>query len=172
MVHFPEFARTRLCIYRAVIPFYGIGFPHSVIPGSMPACGSPRLIAACHDLHRLLLPRHPPCALSSLTTKFTQPTSTLRQLRAENFMALVFSAHRFLAVLRTAEAPADSKALIKNTLSFFNSRLVVTQCYSVVKNHPPFTASHLGGLGFTCVLPKVRRQATARLTVTEYDGCR
>jgi hypothetical protein len=49
--------------------------------------------------------------------------------------------------LRTAEAPANSKALIKNTLSFFNSRLVVTQCYSVVKNHPPFMASHLGGLG-------------------------
>ena len=72
MVHFPEFARTRLCIYRAVIPFYGIGFPHSVIPGSMPACGSPRLIAACHVLHRRLLPRHPPCALSSLTIKFTR----------------------------------------------------------------------------------------------------
>ena len=30
-------------------------------------CSSPWLIAACHDLHRLLMPRHPPCALSSLT---------------------------------------------------------------------------------------------------------
>ena len=74
MVHFPGFARTRLCIYRAVIRFCRIGFPHSEIPGSMPACGSPRLIAACHVLHRLLLPRHPPCALSSLTTKFTRHT--------------------------------------------------------------------------------------------------
>ena len=27
----------------------------------------PRLIAACHVLHRLLMPRHSPCALSSLT---------------------------------------------------------------------------------------------------------
>jgi len=87
-------------------------------------------------------------------------------------MALVFLLIASPRLLRTAEAPANSKALIKNTLSFFNSRLVVTQCYSVVKNHPPFTASHLGGLGFTCVLPKVRRQATARLTVTESDGCR
>src|SRR5580704_5419563 len=43
----------------------------------MPACGSPGLIAACHVLHRLLLPRHPPCALSSLTTKFTQHTDSL-----------------------------------------------------------------------------------------------
>ena len=43
-------------------------FPHSDIPGSMPACGSPRLIAACHVLHRFPAPRHPPFALSSLTT--------------------------------------------------------------------------------------------------------
>src|SRR5271169_2812795 len=38
----------------------------------MPACGSPRLIAACHVLRRLLAPRHPPYALSSLTIKLTQ----------------------------------------------------------------------------------------------------
>jgi hypothetical protein len=37
--------------------------PHSDIPGSVPAGGSPRLIAAYHVLHRLLAPRHPPCAL-------------------------------------------------------------------------------------------------------------
>src|SRR3990167_2035807 len=43
------------------------GFPHSDIPGSKPACGSPRLIAACHVLLRLSAPRHPPCTLSSLT---------------------------------------------------------------------------------------------------------
>ena len=43
------------------------GFPHSDIPGSKTVCVSPRLIAAYHVLHRLLVPRHPPCALSSLT---------------------------------------------------------------------------------------------------------
>ena len=43
------------------------GFPHSGIPGSQPAGGSPGLIAASHALHRPLAPRHPPCALSSLT---------------------------------------------------------------------------------------------------------
>jgi hypothetical protein len=76
MVHFPGFARTRLWIHRAVRGFYPRGFPHSEIPGSKPACGSPRLIAACHVLHRRLLPRHPPCALSSLTTKFTRCTAS------------------------------------------------------------------------------------------------
>ena len=39
--------------------------PHSGIPGSTPADGSPRLFAANHALHRLLAPRHPPCALRS-----------------------------------------------------------------------------------------------------------
>src|SRR5262249_29529871 len=72
MVHFPEFARARLWIHRAVPRFYRGGFPHSDIPESKLACSSSRLIAACHVLHRHLLPRHPPCALSNLTIKFTQ----------------------------------------------------------------------------------------------------
>src|SRR5690348_1101852 len=42
------------------------GLPHSDIHGSTPARGSPWLFAACHVLHRLLVPRHPPNALLSL----------------------------------------------------------------------------------------------------------
>ncbi len=42
------------------------GFPHSEIPGSKGALASPGLIAECHVLHRLLLPRHPPNALLAL----------------------------------------------------------------------------------------------------------
>ena len=44
------------------------GFPHSEICGSTIARISPQLIAACHVLHRLLAPRHPPNALISLET--------------------------------------------------------------------------------------------------------
>ena len=69
MVHFPGLARARLWIQRAVREVHSRGFPHSDIPGSKPACGSPRLFAACHVLLRLLAPRHPPYALSSLTIK-------------------------------------------------------------------------------------------------------
>ena len=42
-------------------------FPHSEISGSSLICSSPKLIAACRVLHRLLMPRHSPCALFSLT---------------------------------------------------------------------------------------------------------
>ena len=68
MVHFPEFASYSLYIQLQILRFCRSGFPHSEIPGSKPTSGSPRLIAACHVLHRLPSPRHPPYALSSLIT--------------------------------------------------------------------------------------------------------
>ena len=43
------------------------GFPHSDICGSMDICSSPQLFAAYHVFLRLLVPRHPPCALVRLT---------------------------------------------------------------------------------------------------------
>src|SRR4030081_3717552 len=42
------------------------GFPHSEIFGSQGARASPKLIAACHVLHRLSTPRHPSEALMRL----------------------------------------------------------------------------------------------------------
>ena len=39
------------------------GLPHSETRGSKSARLSPRLFAACHVLHRLSVPRHPPDAL-------------------------------------------------------------------------------------------------------------
>ena len=42
-------------------------FPHSDICGLSDICSSPQLFAACHVLHRLPVPRHPPCALLHLT---------------------------------------------------------------------------------------------------------
>ena len=47
---------------------FSCGFPHSDICGSMDICSSPQLFAAYHVFHRLLVPRHPPCALLCLTS--------------------------------------------------------------------------------------------------------
>ena len=49
---------------------YPGGFPHSDTCGSQDICSYPQLFAAYHVLHRLLVPRHPPCALSCLTFQF------------------------------------------------------------------------------------------------------
>ena len=67
MVHFPTFAPYTYVFSVRLLGITPVGFPHSEIPGSTPVCGSPRLIAAYHVLHRLPTPRHPPYALSSLT---------------------------------------------------------------------------------------------------------
>ena len=58
--------------------------PHSEILGSKPARGSPRLVAACHVLHRLLAPRHPPDALAFLDPPQRQPHRPQPQARARN----------------------------------------------------------------------------------------
>jgi hypothetical protein len=82
MFQFPGFACWSLCI-QPNIPFNNPptalptevesklagrkgGFPHSEICGSKGARASPQLIAACHVLHRLSVPRHPSEALMRL----------------------------------------------------------------------------------------------------------
>ena len=72
MFQFPRFASAAYVFSGGYASITSRGFPHSGIRGSMPACGFPRLIAACHALHRFLAPRHPPCALSSLTTDYSK----------------------------------------------------------------------------------------------------
>ena len=52
------------CTVAGVLP---AGFPHSDICGSLDICSSPQLFAAYHVFLRLLVPRHPPCALLRLT---------------------------------------------------------------------------------------------------------
>ena len=56
-----------LWIQNTVTEVCSAGFPHSDICGSKDICSSPQLFAAYHVFHRLLVPRHPPCALYSLT---------------------------------------------------------------------------------------------------------
>ena len=68
MFQFRRFPTYAYLIQRRLTEYCSAGFPHSVILGSKDMCSSPRLIAACHDLHRLLMPRHSPCALCSLTS--------------------------------------------------------------------------------------------------------
>ena len=46
-----------------------VGFPIRKSPDQRSFSSSPRLIAAIHVLHRLLVPRHPPCALVLLLSR-------------------------------------------------------------------------------------------------------
>ena len=58
---------VHLWIQCTVTEVCSAGFPHSDIHGSIDICSSPWLFAAYHVFLRLLVPRHPPCALIRLT---------------------------------------------------------------------------------------------------------
>ena len=58
---------VKLCIHLTVHEVFSCRFPHSDISGSKAICTSPKLFAAYHVFHRLLVPRHSPCALTCLT---------------------------------------------------------------------------------------------------------
>ena len=66
-VSVPRVPHAWLWIHHTLTEVLSAGFPHSDISGSQDMCSSPKLFAAYHVLHRLLVPRHPPCALTTLT---------------------------------------------------------------------------------------------------------
>jgi hypothetical protein len=67
MFHFRWYGVIAPILFRAIRNrINGYRLSYSEIPGSVPMCGYPRLIAACRVLHRLLVPRHSLCALCFL----------------------------------------------------------------------------------------------------------
>ncbi len=68
MFQFRRFPAYAYFVQRTLTDHESAGLPHSEISGSMRMCRSPKLIAACHVLRRLLMPRHSPCALFRLTS--------------------------------------------------------------------------------------------------------
>ena len=66
-VSVPHVPRVGLWIYPTLTGSSPAVFPHSEICGSTLIYSYPQLIAVSHVLLRLLMPRHSPCALISLT---------------------------------------------------------------------------------------------------------
>ena len=80
------------------------GFPHSEISGSKLTYSSPEHIGVSAVLLRLLVPRHPPCALSNLTFKigfqYTAHCVVSSVVQSVTYLStLLPSLHRFLALL-------------------------------------------------------------------------
>ena len=66
MFQFTAYSFEWLSIHHSIM-HRCIGFPHSDISGSLRTYRSPKLFVVRHVLHRLLVPRHSPCALFYLT---------------------------------------------------------------------------------------------------------
>ena len=106
------FLRLLRCFSSAGLPLYTYfiqysvseycsdGFPHSEIHGLTDICSSPWLIAACHVLLRLLMPRHSSYALLCLTSSaFAAPCpKLLPQFTPFAPLCLLFTKNKFFVI--------------------------------------------------------------------------
>ena len=123
------------------------GFPHSEICGSKCICHSPQLIAACHVLHRLLVPRHSPCALSSLTYPQALAWMVLELCGFSRTTKFVDTTHKFMNRIISSVA------------------LVLLHC-SVFKVHVPTFWLVVGSNGLE---PSTSRLSGARSNQLSYE---
>ena len=115
MFQFPGFA-SRTYGFSARYRISG-GLPHSDIFGSKFARNSPKLFAACHVLHRLSAPRHPPNALKTLDRRHSV------QGQAAPHNGLLFSQLNLPRIAQIASSAIQTIAfLILFTLSNSNQR--------------------------------------------------
>ena len=91
MFQFRRFPTYAYLIQRRLTEYCSAGFPHSEISGSTAICASPKLIAACHVLLRLLMPRHSPCALISLTYFLLKKKVGKENFKSRPVAEIVFS---------------------------------------------------------------------------------
>src|SRR5215467_13553998 len=72
MFHFPTLPPPALCVQAGAMGYYApSGFPIRKSPDQSLVADYPGLIAGSYVLHRLLVPRHPPCALTNLANTNT-----------------------------------------------------------------------------------------------------
>ena len=134
MFQFRRFPTYAYFIQRTLTEYCSAGFPHSEISGSKVICTSPKLIAACHVLHRLLMPRHSPCALISLT--YLGPNqylgSLLRIMQASEFFRSVLPHHSLLLfypfhrTVFTAPIKVPQLTLLSSLLLAPSSGIIIT----------------------------------------------
>src|SRR5699024_8220588 len=72
---FPRLPLLRFVFTHRLNAITRIGFPHSEIFGSQLTYSSPKHIVVSNVLHRLLVPRHSPCALNNLIYLLSNSTT-------------------------------------------------------------------------------------------------
>ncbi len=126
------------------------GFPHSEIRGSKGARPSPRLIAACHVLHRLSVPRHPPDALLrrliSLPRAGTQGPEK-RHRKVSRFQSTAQTAPLNCNAFgqridrRRREAPPPTDLVVRGQ---FHTQILFTMFNIPPELRPANSSSHIG----------------------------
>ena len=120
MFQFPAFPSYTL-LYSCMdnLTFSQVEFPHSEIHGLKDICSYPWLIAAYHVLLRLLVPRHSPYALSSLTYDITFSVISANFSFLECFRLIVY-----YCMFPCASLPSSSIYIFFNVLNCFVYKMV------------------------------------------------
>ena len=134
---------ARLWIHRAVHGVSPCGFPHSDTRGSMLICSSPRLFAAYRVFLRLLVPRHPPCALSCLTCSLPSPPSVaVRDAPSQGSFFWFLSGSLFWFL----RAPGTRPVHASDVLHILLSSLATFHAFLILKIFSVFGFQGTGGL--------------------------
>ena len=147
MFQFAGFASCRYG-FTTRYPLRG-GLPHSEISGSPGARPSPELFAACHVLHRLSVPRHPPDALLVLAHAQPQGRACARlgpgvgsPLPGPRAPAYLHTHARARPIDRTSPAQAQPEGCARKVpaaspvMPASRSRLA-SRCQNVTRPTPP-----------------------------------
>jgi hypothetical protein len=129
-----QFAGFASCAYgfSAGYPLRG-GLPHSEIPGSTIARISPGLFAACHVLHRLSVPRHPPDALHSRLS--ATPNGKNHRMRQTLLSEDTYG-------IRTAKPQGFAGADTASVTQFASSQLSINNRHRRSRDHPATNPFH------------------------------
>ena len=110
------------------------GFPHSDTSGSQPTYGYPKTFVVRHVLHRLLVPRHSPCALLHLTYssfKFEEQLMNKHCMATKIASTFVFSRSKM-----TCSNPLYS--ILDTNYSILNTNYPTPSTqYSLLNTQPP-----------------------------------
>jgi hypothetical protein len=82
------------------------GYPIRTPSDQRSVDSSPRTIAASHVLHRLLMPRHPPCALDNLTNTHIKKS----RHKCAQKQKMLASTVQFSTTTRTGTAPRTTRS--------------------------------------------------------------
>ena len=128
MFQFPTFPSIYYFTYIWITGLFSPAeFPHSDIHGLPDICSSPWLFAAYHVLLRLLVPRHSPYALSSLTYLQLKNFVLLRYTSLKSFSTYQCTvSNLFVRVPCITRFWIESKQLQKLFLGYFNLRFHIS----------------------------------------------
>lgn len=115
------------------------GFPIRTSSDQRFIDNSPRLNAALHVLHRLSMPRHPPCALNNEHTTNTQRPPQKQQPK---HVGVNYTKHKRTEITQTTHPPPSTNQKASRQDGDHSMRFNARVHYTVLTQHPTQPNNH------------------------------